>query len=99
MEEGGKGHRSSDKIPLWNNFHLLTGGHPFTQASWSSKDVYVLKDIHSEIGLRTFQDIKDDYSLPGSSYYLHLQLRSAMKAYGVPWNLPLPPNGRLDRSR
>lgn len=30
------------------------------------------------------------YNLPGTSLFLYFQLRSSMKAYGVPWNTPLP---------
>jgi hypothetical protein len=56
MPEGGKGQRSSNKIPaivsMWNNFHLLMGVHPFTQACWS------LMGINNETGFPTFQDIK-----------------------------------------
>lgn len=62
MQEGGKGHRSSNKIPaivsMWNNFHLLVGVHPFTQACLSSKGIYVLMGINNETGFPTFQDIK-----------------------------------------
>uniref|UniRef100_A0A0E9S1U3 Uncharacterized protein n=1 Tax=Anguilla anguilla TaxID=7936 RepID=A0A0E9S1U3_ANGAN len=39
-------------------------------------------------GLRTFSDQKETYNLPGTSFFLYLQLRSVMRAYRVPWSQP-----------
>ena len=39
---------------------------------------------------RQFLDIKSNFDLPGTSYFLYLRLRSAMKAYGVPWDQQIP---------
>lgn len=36
-----------------------------------------------------FNDICCNYDLLGSSFFLYLQLRASLKAYGVPWDEPL----------
>lgn len=72
--------------PLWNNPCLMSGKQPFTSPIWSSKGIHIVDDIYNNGTLRTFQDLQHHYDLPGSSYFLYLQLRSAMKAYGVPWH-------------
>lgn len=41
------------------------------------------------IGLRTFQDLKEAFILPGYSFFLHLQFRLAVLAYEVPWDTQL----------
>lgn len=60
----------------------LEGGllHP---PQWSKCGI--LTDIMDSNGLRTFQDLKDAYTLPGNTFFflLYLQLSSAMLAYGV----------------
>ena len=40
-------------------------------------------------GLSAFNDLKAEYDLPGTSFFFYLQLTSAMKAYGIPWGVPL----------
>lgn len=72
--------------PLWNNPCLTSGKQPFTSHIWSSKGIHTVNDICDNGTLRTFQDLQHQYDLPGSSYFLYLQLRSSMKAYGVPWH-------------
>ncbi|KAL2081000.1 hypothetical protein ACEWY4_022853 [Coilia grayii] len=76
--------------PLWNNYRFQSGGAPFVFSPWSQKGVDVFGDLFDQKALRTFLDIKSVFSLPGTSYFLYLRLRSAMKAYGVPWDQPLP---------
>ncbi len=76
----------SRQSPLWNNTRLLSGNQPFVYPPWSSKGALTFGDVFNGSGLRTFQDIQADYSLPGTSFFMYLKLRSAMKAYGVPWN-------------
>ena len=80
-----KWHRNS---PLFHNYSLLTGGVPFSSPDWSSRGIHVLADVYNENGLRDFNDLRLSYQLPGSSLFLYFQLRSSMKAYGVPWNSP-----------
>lgn len=75
--------------PIWNNYHLQSGGKPFIYKLWSDQGISVLGDIFDNQGLRSFQDLKEGYNLPGHSYFLYLRLRSAMRAYGVPWNCNL----------
>ncbi len=36
-------------------------------------------------GLCSFQTLRTKFCLPASAYFVFLQLRSALKAYGVPW--------------
>ena len=47
-------------------------------------------DIFSLDGLRSFQDIKNSFNLPGTFFFFYLQLRAALKAHGVLWQHPLP---------
>ncbi len=42
--------------------------------------------------LKSFQILKDEFSLPGFSFFLYLRLRSALKAYGVPWSIKISPH-------
>ena len=71
--------------PIFHNYKLLTGNKPFTFPQWQQKGIHILDDIINNSGLRTFQDLQLSYNLPGSSFFLYLRLRSAMKAYGVTW--------------
>ncbi len=48
-----------------------------------------LENIYDERGLRTFRDLQSCYNLPGFSCFFYLQLRSSLKAYGVPWDRTL----------
>lgn len=75
--------------PLWHNPQLLTDMKPFSCSSWSSKGVYTFADIFDSKGLRTFQAIQKEFSLPSTSFFLYLKLRAAMKTYGVSWNCSL----------
>lgn len=36
-------------------------------------------------GLMSFEELKSFYNLPGPTFWFYLQLRTAMKIYGVPW--------------
>lgn len=76
--------------PIWNNYFILTDSTPFSFPQWANLGIHVLSDIFNQQGLRSFQDLKESYSLPGSSWFLYLQLRTALKTYGVPWNISLP---------
>lgn len=75
--------------PVFNSFSLLIGKKPISFPSWRNKGVNVFNDLFNEDGLRAFSDLQAEYDLPGTSFFFYLQLRSAMKAYGVPWGVPL----------
>lgn len=80
-----KRHRNS---PLLNNFSLLIfTGIPFSSSVWSTKGVHTSADVYNENGLRNSNDLRLSYNLPGTSLFLYFQLRSSMKAYGVPWKI------------
>lgn len=53
--------------------------------------VLVLKGLFNEHGLRTFQDLKECYSLLGSSHDMYHRLRSTLHAYGAPWENKVSP--------
>ncbi len=42
-------------------------------------------DIYDNQGLCSFQTLRTKFCLTASAYFVFLQLRSALKAYGVPW--------------
>ncbi len=72
--------------PLWHNFNFVCGNRPFVQPSWSSLGVNTCGDIYDNQGLCSFQTLRTKFCLPASAYFVFLQLRSALKAYGVPWS-------------
>ncbi len=43
-------------------------------------------DMYDDQGLCSFQALRAKFFLPASAYFVFLQLRSALKAYGVPWS-------------
>ena len=79
-------------LPLFNNFALCLGGHPMSFPQWRDKGINTLSDIMSDNALRSFQDLKSHYNLPGTSFFFYLQLRSALRAYGVPWGENMVPH-------
>ncbi len=74
-----------NSTPLWHNFNFVCGNRPFVQPSWSSLGVNTCGDIYDNKGLCSFQTLRTKFCLPTSAYFVFLQLRSALKAYGVPW--------------
>ncbi len=74
-----------NSTPLWHNFNFVCGNRPFVQPSWSSLGVNTCGDIYDNHGLCSFQTLRTKFCLPASAYFVFLQLRSALKAYGVPW--------------
>ncbi len=78
-----------NSTPLWHNFNFVCGNRPFVQPSWSSLGVNTCGDIYDNQGLCSFQTLRTKFCLPASAYFVFLQLRSALKAYGVPWTFPI----------
>ena len=74
--------------PIFNNHSLLIDKKPILFPQWSDRGVCVFKDIIGEQGLRAFHDLERSYNLP-STFYFYLQLRTAMRAQGVPWAIEL----------
>lgn len=81
-----------ESTPIWHNNNLCTGNKPFVSKWWVECGIYTLKDLYNDYGLKSFQILKDEFSLPGFSFFLYLRLRSALKAYGVPWSTKLSPH-------
>ncbi len=82
----------SDSTPIWHNNNLRTGNKPFISKCWFECSIYTLKDLYNDYGLKSFQILKDEFSLPRFSFFLYLRLRSALKAYGVPWSIKISPH-------
>ena len=76
--------------PVFNNKSLLIGGRPAKAPQWEQQGIHYLKDICNDAGLLSFSNLQDSFNLPRSSFFVYLQLRSALKAQGVPWQGPLP---------
>ncbi|XDV29900.1 hypothetical protein PO909_032930 [Leuciscus waleckii] len=85
-----------DSTPIWHNSNLCTGNKPFVSKCWANCGVYTMKDLYSDYGLKSFQILKDEFSLPGFSFFLYLRLRSALKAYGVPWSNKISSHPMID---
>lgn len=71
--------------PIWYNNNIRSGGITFFSRDWMQKGIHTLKDIAGPKRLLSFQKLCDRYGPEPSSLFLYLHLRSAMKAYGVPW--------------
>ncbi len=82
----------SDSTPIRHNNNLCTGNKPFVSKCWVECGIYTLKDLYNDYGLNSIQILKDEFSLPGFSFFLYLRLRSAMKSYGVPWSIKISPH-------
>ncbi len=82
----------SDSTPIWHNNNLCTGNKLFVSKCWVECGIYTLKDLYNDYGLKSSQILKDEFSLPGFSIFLYLRLRSALKAYGVPWSIKISPH-------
>ena len=65
-------------------------GEPICAPQWEQRGVHYLKEIYNDFGLLSFADVKDAFDLPGSTFFFYLQLRSALRAHGVPFQYPLP---------
>lgn len=69
---------------------MLIGGRPISSSYWSNTGIHYVKDLFNEAALCSFQELKHSFNLPGSSFFFYLQIRSALRAHGVPWQQPLP---------
>ncbi len=77
-------------LPIFHNNNLLSGSTPFHCPQWTHNKVNTLGDIYDDSVLKSFQNLKTQYNLPGTSFFMHLRIRLALRAYGVPWNSQLP---------
>ena len=72
MENRGITLQHSIKIPsslsLFNDFALCLGGHPISFPRWRDKGINTLSDIIADNALRSFQDLKSHFNLPGTSF-------------------------------
>ncbi len=59
--------------------------HIFTDSTRGSQ-TFACHCIYDNQGLCSFQTLRTKFCLPASAYFVFLQLRSALKAYGVPWS-------------
>ena len=50
---------------------------------WSKAGIHSLGDIMNDDGLRSFQDLTETLKLSSNSYFLYLQLHSALRAAGI----------------
>ncbi len=82
-------HNWHTHTPIWYNNDIRSGGAPFFSRDWMQKGI-TLKDISSSNCMLSFQELCERYGTEPSSLFLYLRLRSAMKAYGVPWGESLP---------
>ena len=75
--------------PLWHNSRLLSGGKPFANKHWKEKGINTLQDISGESAILDFQELVSQYDVDKHSLFFYFRMRSACKAYGVPWGSEL----------
>lgn len=75
--------------PLWNNNHFISGGKPFSNKYWGSKGINTLQDIDGESTILDFQELVSRYGIDKHSLFFYFRVRSACKAYRVPWGSEL----------
>lgn len=56
---------------------------------WSNKGIKVLQDINGVESILSFQDLVSKYNIDKHSLFFYFRIRSACKAYGVPWGSEL----------
>lgn len=64
----------------------IFGGQPFTYPAYRDKGVFIFNDLFSHLGLCHFLKLKGNFTLPRTSFYLNLRLRSVIKTYEVAWD-------------
>ncbi|WP_242641729.1 hypothetical protein, partial [Candidatus Ichthyocystis sparus] len=69
--------------PVFHNSLLKSGGVHFISPQWSKAGIHSLGDIMNDDGLRSFQDLSETFKLSSNSFFLYLQLRSALRAAGI----------------
>ena len=75
--------------PLWNNSHLLSGGKPFINKHWEAKGINTLQDINGADTILNFQELISQYNIDKHSLFFYFRIRSACRAYMVPWGSEL----------
>lgn len=78
--------------PVFNNDGILINKCSIKRAQsrqWYDNGVRSLGNIFGENGLLSFEDLCVHFNLQRSTFFFYLQLRTAMKTYGVPWQAPL----------
>ncbi len=73
-------------ISLLNSVMASSSSVQFKKFLFSSLGVNTCGDMYDNQGLCSFQALRAKFCLPASAYFVFLQLRSALKAYGVPWS-------------
>ena len=72
-------------LPLFQNYAIRVEGRPISFPQWKKNGINTISDICTDGEMRLFQDLEGCYGIPGTSFYGWLQLREALKEYGVPW--------------
>ncbi len=70
-----KWHRHS---PIFHNNNLLSGSTPFHCPQWTHNKVNTLGEIYDDSSLKSFQNLKTQYNLPGTSFFMYLLIRSGI---------------------
>ncbi|KAA0701362.1 hypothetical protein E1301_Tti024286 [Triplophysa tibetana] len=78
--------------PIWHNTNLCMAKKILIFKPWTESGIFNLKDIYNDDGLKPFQILQDEFSIPRSSFSFYLRLRLALKTYGVPWSAKLAPH-------
>ena len=76
--------------PIFKNMLLRLERNPLVFPSWSSRGIHTFSDIFNSEGLRSFEDLKNTYVIPTTSFFFYLQLRAVIQAQGVPCRNALP---------
>ena len=78
---------------MFNNHALLSAECPFVVFhKWKDKGINTVADLCLDHSPRSFTELSLTYDLPRNSFFFHLQIQSALKAFGVPWGEVLEPH-------
>ena len=67
----------------------MSGGKPFINKHWEAKGINTLQDINGADTILNFQELISQYNIDEHSLFFYFRIRSAGRAYRVPWGSEL----------
>lgn len=63
------------KASIWYNNKFKIDKKPFMWEKWAKSGIHLLGDLMTEEGMRSFEDIKEEYNLGNTDFWRFLQIR------------------------